>query len=51
MFFFFCEQNDIVHEFTTSYTPKQNVVVERKKNWTLIDMVSSGVPKNLLGEA
>ena len=33
----FLDEEDIKHEFSTPYTPKQNGVVERK-NHTLIDM-------------
>jgi transposase InsO family protein len=40
----FLEEEDIKHEFSASYTPQQNGVVERK-NMTLIDMA-----RTVLGE-
>lgn len=51
----FCEQNEIVHEFTTTYTSESNGVAE-KKNRTFIETVnamllSSSVCKNFWGEA
>ena len=33
----FLDEEGISHEFSATYTPQQNGVVERK-NWTLIDM-------------
>ncbi|RDX80316.1 hypothetical protein CR513_39152, partial [Mucuna pruriens] len=35
----FCKKNDIVHEFTTPYTPQQNGIIERK-NKILKDMMN-----------
>ena len=51
----FCQEHDIIHEVTASYTPQSNGVAERK-NRTLMDMVNcmllnSGAPENLWGEA
>ena len=34
----FLDEEGILHEFSVTYTPQQNGVVERK-NWTLIEMV------------
>ena len=50
-----CEENGIIHEVTTPYTPEQNGIAERK-NRTLKDMmnamlISSGLPSNMWGEA
>jgi transposase InsO family protein len=36
----FCDEKGIKHEFSTTYTPEQNGVVERK-NRTLIEMARS----------
>jgi transposase InsO family protein len=36
----FCDEKGIKHEFSTTYTPEQNGLVERK-NRTLIDMARS----------
>ena len=51
----FCEENGIMHQTSAPYTPQQNGLAERK-NRTLGNMVnamiiSSGLPKNLWGEA
>ena len=51
----FCEENGIIHERTSPYTPQQNGLAERK-NRTLVEMVNcmlnqSGLPTNLWGEA
>jgi transposase InsO family protein len=36
----FCDEKEIKHEFSTTYTPEQNGVVERK-NRALIEMARS----------
>jgi transposase InsO family protein len=36
----FCAEHGIIHEMTTSYSPKSNGIVERK-NHTLIDLVNA----------
>jgi transposase InsO family protein len=36
----FCDEKGIKHEFSTTYTPEQNGLVQRK-NGTLIDMARS----------
>ncbi|GKB56413.1 retrovirus-related pol polyprotein from transposon TNT 1-94, partial [Tanacetum coccineum] len=50
----YCESHGLIHQRTTSYTPQQNGVAERK-NRVLQDMinamlVSANLPKNLWGE-
>jgi transposase InsO family protein len=40
----FCDEKGIKHEFSTTYTPEQNGLVERK-NRTLIDMARSMLSK------
>jgi transposase InsO family protein len=40
----FCDEKGIKHEFSTTYTPEQNGVVERK-NRTLIEMARSILDK------
>ncbi|KAI3815113.1 hypothetical protein L1987_14769 [Smallanthus sonchifolius] len=51
----YCEENGIIHERTSPFTPQQNGLAERK-NRTLCEMVNcmlnqSGLPNNLWGEA
>ena len=51
----FCEMYDIIHEVAPSYAFQSNGILERK-NRTLLHMVngmlvSSGLPKNMWGEA
>jgi len=51
----FCRENGIRHQLTTSYTPQQNGVAERK-NRTILNMArsmlkSKGLSKNLWAEA
>lgn len=51
----FCNEEGIVHEVTTPYTPQHNGVAERR-NKTILNMVRSMLggrrfPKNLWGEA
>nr|GEW66882.1 hypothetical protein [Tanacetum cinerariifolium] len=51
----YCESQGLIHQRTSSYTPQQNGVAERK-NRVLQDMinamlVSANLPKNLCGEA
>ena len=54
-FFLFCQEHEIIHEVTVSYSPQSNSVAEHK-NHTLLDMVnamliSSDLSKNLWGKA
>ena len=51
----FLDEEEISHEFSATYTPKQNGVVERK-NWTLIEMARTMLdeyktPKHFWAEA
>ena len=51
----FCSEHGIIHQTTTPYSPQSNGIAERK-NRTLKKMmnamlISSGLPKNLWGEA
>ena len=51
----FCEENGLIHQTSTPYTPQQNGMAKRK-NRTLVDMIKAMLmhakqPKNLWGEA
>ena len=51
----YCDEHGISHNFSTSRTPQQNSVVERKKNRILEEMASaifiaSGLPRNFWSE-
>ena len=51
----FLDEEGISHEFSATYTPQQNGVVERK-DWTLIEMVGTMLdeyktPRHLWAEA
>ena len=51
----YCEENRLIHQRSTPYTPQQNDLAERK-NRTLVDMlnamiISARLPFNLWGEA
>ena len=51
----YCEENGLIHQRSTPYTPQQNGLAERK-NRTLVDIlnamiISARLSVNLLGEA